>query len=231
MTPNSAVASASLLLLGTEVPPRDLDSGRLKRAFRRMALLTHPDTRRRAGGPDFLRVKQAFDELERYVSLLDRRKPVEASPGGDSVPGRRTAARAAPGPWYWSGRVPRRRLRLGEFLFYSGVISWDELIRAIVEQKGSRPILGQLARDLGLVGTEALETALASRARGEKLGETLVRLDALDAETLERLLAEQRRLQRPMGRHLARMGVIPEGELVDWLCRLWRHNGTAARRS
>jgi len=213
MTPNRAVASASLLLLGMEVPPRDLDSPRLKRAFRRMALLAHPDTRRRAGRP------------ERYASLLERPPRREKA-----AHARAPAARAA-GAWYWSGKVPRRPLRLAEFPFYSGVISWDVLIRVIVEQKGSRPVLGQLARNLGLIDSSTLDGVLAERKQGEKLGEALIRLGILDHRTVDRLAAEQRRLQRPMGWHLVRMGCLPRSEVADCLCRLWRHNLTAARES
>ncbi len=220
MRPSTRVASASLLLLGTELPPGNLDRERLRKAYRRMALLTHPDTRTHDGAPDFLRVQQAFEVLAGYVGAIGSRAA--------SARASRSAGPTSPGAngkvWYWAGKVPRRSLRLGEYLFYRGAIPWDVLIKAIVRQKGARPNLGTLARDCGLISQPMLAQALEGREPGERLGDTLVRLRILDAATLDRLLAEQRRLQRPLGWHLVRMGNVPGAEIPTLLAGLWRHN-------
>jgi hypothetical protein len=220
MTPRSPLSSASLLLLGTEVPPRDLDLARLRKAYRKMAMLTHPDTRRRHNLPDFMHVRAAFEELSRYVA--------EAAPGSATRKAEKPAAGAA--SWYWKGQVPDRPLRLGEFLFYSGVIPWDALIKAVVEQKRARPNLGQLAFRVGLVTVEELAFALRRRNRGELLGDALVRLGFLDRATVDELVAEQKRLQRPLGWHLVRMGSIPTSDIPALLVKLWRHNAPSRRR-
>jgi len=192
----------------------DLDTVRLKREYRRMAMLTHPDTRRRAGGPDFVQVRQALEELMRY---LRAREASVATPD-----------RA--GLWFWRGKTPERVLRLGEYLFYTGRIPWGVLIKAVVEQKRSRPSFGQLARRAGLLTPETLASAIRRRSAGEKLGDTLVRLAILDRAKVDRLLAHQRLLQRPLGWHFVRMGCLPEKEIPATLARLWRHNDAALRR-
>jgi len=233
MTHPPAVACASLLLLGTDVLPRDLDAVRLRKAYRRMAILTHPDTRRQKGGPDFRRVREAFDELTRYVGQIE----VSRVRRGTRQPPPRTHAASAPQPpraravepviWYWKGKIPSRPLLMGEFLFYSGLIPWNLLIKAIVEQKRSRPNLGQLACRLGLLTPERLSAALRKRRQGEKLGGALVRLAVLDRPTVDRLLVEQRLLQRPLGWHIVQMGCLPMSEIPAFLGRLWRHNAAA----
>ena len=45
------------------------------------------------------------------------------------------------------GPLPRRRLRLAEFLYYTGRVSWQSLIGAIVWQRSTRPHFGELAGD------------------------------------------------------------------------------------
>jgi hypothetical protein len=220
MTPASTLAGASLLLLGTDVPPRDLDAARLRSAYRSMAKLTHPDTRRRHGMPDFLRVREAFEELARYVRTTGAR-PRAATVRGASAP---------PASWYWKARVPDRPLRFGEFLFYSGAISWDALIGAIVEQKGSRPPLGRLACRRGVLSPEELATGIERRLRGELLGDALVRLGLVPRTGVDRLLVEQRLLQRPLGWHLSRMGSVAESDIPAFLSALWRHNAASRRK-
>jgi hypothetical protein len=216
------ITSASLLLLGTETPPGNLDPVSLRRAYRRMALLTHPDTRVHTGAPDFLRVRQAFEVLVAHLRTGGAgRVPSQESPSrGPST------AKAPPKPWYWAGKVPRRPLRLGEYLFYRGAIPWDVLIQAIVRQKGARPNFGTLASLGGHVTQPELASGLRGRRPGERLGDALVRLGLLEAAAVEALLEEQRRMQRPLGWHLVRMGSVPGGQIPALLAGLWRHNGS-----
>lgn len=213
-----AVASASLLLLGTEHPPPELDQTLLKKAYRRMALLAHPDTRTRAAAPDFLRVRQAYDLL---LLFLEKGRVL------------RPETPRTPKSWYWTGGMPARELRLGEFLFFAGAIPWDVLIRSISEQRIARPSLGKLAQSSGLATPQTVALALAKRKPGERLGEAMIRLGLVGPRAMATLLEEQRRLQRPLGWHLVRLGHVPQAEIPALLVKFWRHNGgvqAAARR-
>jgi hypothetical protein len=55
----------------------------------------------------------------------------------------------------------------------------------------ARPQLGALLLDKGLITHQQLDEALAARAAGELLGETLVRLGFIFEDELARVLAEQ----------------------------------------
>jgi hypothetical protein len=221
---------ACLLLLGTVATPPDLDPQRLRSAYRRMAMLTHPDSRQRGGGGrSFIQVNEAYLLLRDHLAAPRQQQQRPAGPPRHEPPARSgTRAPGGPRPWIWSGRMPCRRLRLGEFLFYSGAISWNTLIAAIVAQRGSRPTLGQLARARRLLDDAEIRAALAARRPGELLGETFHRLELLDRRVVAMLLAEQRRSQQPFGRHVARLGGLAAADLLAVLAAQRRHNRAAA---
>jgi hypothetical protein len=222
---DASLVGACVLLLGTPVLPAGLSADRLRGAFRRMALATHPDAHRRdPRGRDFIRVQEAYELLRRHVHVASGRPASTAASTARPAPARSTGA------WYWKGRVPNRRLRLGEYLFYTGAISWDMMIAAIVGQRRSRPRLGQLARDRRLLDVSGLAAALAARVPGERLGEAVQRLGLLTRSAVEDLLAEQRRAQKPLGRQLVALGGILRQDLPRVLAGHQRHNREFAGR-
>ena len=87
----------------------------IKHAFREKAKECHPDI---SGGnnpemqENFLKLKDAYDFL-----LSAKKEPVPTENNTKTAD------------------IPNRKLRLGEFLYYSGKISWKELISAITWQK------------------------------------------------------------------------------------------------
>ena len=114
------IAEACSILFGEEftVEKDTLDylqlSG-IKHAYRARAKTLHPDIAasesRSAAEENFLRLKKAYDFLISVKSL----------PSAGTV--RSSAGRPA--------KIPDRRLRLGEYLYYTGKISWNQLIAAI----------------------------------------------------------------------------------------------------
>ncbi len=101
----------------------------IKRAFRTKVKECHPDIAIQRGEPEnaekqFITLKAAYDFL---VS-------VKTTPAAErSYAKKESSARS----------VPRRRLRLGEYLYYAGKIDWNQFISAmawqnISEKKNSR---------------------------------------------------------------------------------------------
>ncbi len=227
-----SLVGACLLLLGSPVLPAALSADRLRGAFRRMALATHPDARQRdPRGRDFIRVQEAYDLLRRHVPVAARQaSPAAAAVHRGAAAPRRAEPKGGTGAWYWKGSVPNRKLRLGEYLFFTGAISWDMMIAAIVGQRRSRPRLGQLARDRHLIDGSGIAAALADRRPGERLGEVVQRLGLLAPPAVEGLLAEQRRAQKPLGRQLVALGGIRQQDLCGILAGHRRHNRAFAAR-
>jgi curved DNA-binding protein CbpA len=91
----------------------------IKHAFREKVKEYHPDAVRNPA-PDsndnFIKLKDAYDFL---ISVKSDKRP------GPAISVKRSSATA----------IPKRRLRLGEYLYYSGKISWQELISAITWQR------------------------------------------------------------------------------------------------
>jgi hypothetical protein len=132
-----------------------------------------------------------------------------------------------PGP-----RLPRRRLRFAEFLYYSGRVSWQSYVAAVAWQRGQRPAIGRLAVDLGLLGqrdvTELLERRRREGAQAEPLGEFAVRRGFLNRAQLLGLVGRQNRGQRRIGQFFLERALLTMDELEGAQLALFGHNARYA---
>ncbi len=234
------LARAAHLVLGREAE-RGL-SGRispaeLRRAFRRRALEAHPDRARVLGRPEWQLATEFRALADAYALLADvvaSRVRVEATrpavrvrttPSPPPPPPR--PARSARAPHVAAGPLPRRRLRLAEFLYYSGRVSFRVAAEAVVWQRRQRPPLGRLAVEWGHLRPDDVLELLSSRRRdrsGELFGEYALRMGALTPRQLLALLGQQRRLQRPIGDYFVQSGIVGTAEIEAAVDALLRHN-------
>lgn len=127
--------------------------------------------------------------------------------------------------------LPPIRLRLGEYLYYTGRIDWTTFFGAISWQIRNRPKIGDIALSLGLLELEDILEIIRQRRPGELFGETAVRLGLLEAYDLLILCGRQRLLNRPIGTFFIKEGILNEKDLVEAVVRLNRHNFFVALRS
>jgi len=196
-----------------------LQESGVKKAFRTRAKTCHPDLASTPGYTepaegDFFEIKEAYDFLLRVVQnrsslTLPRNGNFETfhdKAGSSSQP-----RGEEPGfPFtYYSGPVPRRELKLGEFLYYRGLITWADLIEAIVWQRRYRPKLGTLSVKKELLTPEERDWILGiCRDDGKTpFGTAAVREGLLDHSELKRLLILQKSLF-PFGRFFLDKGLI-----------------------
>ena len=125
---------------------------------------------------------------------------------------------------FYHGPLPRRRLRLAEFLYYSGNISWQSLIGALVWQRSGRPKFGEIARQLRLISAGDMTRVLLARVRHEQTGAAASRLRLITVEDVRRVLRIQRARQSPIGRYFVEKGRVSDPELSRLLHELFRHN-------
>jgi hypothetical protein len=144
-------------------------------------------------------------------------------PNAAGAHGARARADRARGTFY-HGPLPRRRLRLAEFLYYSGSISWQSLIGALVWQRSGRPKFGEIARQLQLVSASDMTRVLLARVRHEPTGAAASRLRLITVEDVRRVLRIQRARQRPIGRYFVEKERMSDMELTRLLHELFRHN-------
>jgi hypothetical protein len=93
-------------------------------------------------------------------------------------------------------------------------VSWENLVKAIVWQRGQRPKIGDLAREWGWIDRQGVLSVLRARKMGEHIGGTLIRLGICNRVQVNSLLLTQRKMQRPFGEFFITNGHLKR-ELVN----------------
>ncbi|MDY6830405.1 MAG: J domain-containing protein [Thermodesulfobacteriota bacterium] len=209
----------------------------LKTAFRKKALKTHPD-RAKALGRSQEELKRLFEETTSAYHTLSlffsgrstrtatvkKEKPASPRPS----PGR--PARKQTADHFYTGRLPRRELRLGEYLYYSGLISWKTLISAIVWQKNQRPRFGEIARQWNFLTDEEVYRILAGKSWNETFGEYARRVGLLSGYQQMAVTGRQKQLQPMIGKHFINEGLFTPAEVDMMVMRAKQHNRGVGRR-
>jgi hypothetical protein len=203
----------------------------LKTAFRKNALKTHPD-RSSALGRSPEEMTRLFQELSSAYKTMQTfclRRPTDPiythihqqpRPQWSSVRARRPAMN----DYYYQGNLPRRQLRLGEYLYYSKVISWRTLIGAIVWQKRKRPLFGEIARQWKFLSDEEIRLILKMKNRGEMFGECARRHGFLSHFQQLAVTGRQRQLQPLFGRHFIEKGLLSLVQINLLVRRMEQYN-------
>lgn len=240
-----------LFSFGTEIDGsllRTVQTADIKSAYRKKAMATHPDHHadrderfRKACSRRFIAVSEAYATLTRYVKLREEKglnlwqeeakRPVR--PARHQSSPHRTARKAGPsGPapsksesgFFWHRVLPDKPLRIAEFLFYTGVIPWHLFIKAIVWQRAQRPRLGEIAQKWRWLTESQIRILMRCRQPGELLGEALVRHGLLKPFQLRVLVAQQRKMQQPIGNFFVRNGHLSPAQMEHYLRRQQSHN-------
>jgi hypothetical protein len=227
-----------------------MQSSGIKSAYRKRALETHPDVAGSGEGycpgegdadaAPFIETHWAYKRLIEFIGTRDshhsrRHQPMRV-PGTVVQPGRRRMKRrarktAAGRTWaerhgghYYKGPMPRRRLMLGEYLFYGGFVPWEALIKAIVWQRRQRPRFGDMALRWGWLKEGQISVGFRFRRLGEPLGQSLLRHGMLSEAQLGALIMKQRGLQSPIGEFFVQGGYLSASRLQGYIERHRRHN-------
>ncbi|MCG6552962.1 MAG: hypothetical protein L7F77_11590 [Candidatus Magnetominusculus sp. LBB02] len=130
---------------------------------------------------------------------------------------------------YRQRAVPRRRLRLGEYLYYSGVVAWKDLIASIIWQTRQKQRLGEIAARWGWLTEAKILEIMKSRNRGERLGDALVRLKIITPFQCNMLVWQQQKSKHPIGKYFTGENLISENDLNRHLANLKLHNRNVAK--
>lgn len=214
-----------------------LDPTMLKTAFRKKALETHPDRAKALGIHEreqtrrFREVKRAYDVL---MPLADKSAPI---PDADRVrahpepgPGPRTEQKPPRRPAqarkssFYTGIVPGHSLKLGQYLYYSGIITWRHLIDAISWQRRIKPRYGQIAQDWNILDHYQILQILQNRDGGERFGEFARRCGLISDFQHLAILGKQKKHHRLFGEYFLDHGILTQRQLDILLKRLEKHN-------
>jgi len=226
----------------------------IKAAYRKRALETHPDRAVILNGlakdlnAEFINVRQAY---ERLLSFVESKKGFYRAATGfensgyqqtDSHyrnrPSRKGSAEhhykprpfhkknTGPADHFYTGNLPKGSLMLGQFLYYSGLISWQTLIEAICWQRRQRPLIGQIATEWGLITYQDVLQILHSRNFDEKFGQCALRIGYISSFELFALVGKQKKLQRPFGEFFIERGLLSAEDIIRTIQKQQIHNVT-----
>jgi len=106
---------------------------------------------------------------------------------------------------------------LGEYLIEKGVITREDLNKALKKQKKNRIPLGQLALQAELISAlEMFQILSGQRKRGKEapiFGELAVELNMLSKKDIDRLLKLQSQTTALLGEELVSIGILTKMEL------------------
>lgn len=203
----------------------------LKNAYRNRAWECHPD----AGGHDggqavrtemFRRSVEAYKLLSEYLKTrkpaIPLRYPQKSTPR--PVMPRIEVVGRVEGELYYDGPMPTIELKIGLFLYYKGVISYQALVRALMWQRDMRPPLGDFACQWGWLNEADVATVLKATHIVGSFGERTVALGLLTQSQLNIILLHQRSRQQQIGRYFVAHSLIPELALKHHLRELACHN-------
>ena len=125
---------------------------------------------------------------------------------------------------FYAGSIPKVNLMLGQYLYYSGLISWRTLIEAICWQRRQRPQIGQIAVSWGLISSQDIIRIITARMFNEKFGECALRIGYISHFEHFALIGRQRQLQRPFGEYFVESGIISSSDIISIAGKQQLHN-------
>jgi len=230
----------------------------IKSAYRKRAMETHPDRAalendrvQRQRHDLFHSVQEAYENLIAFLDAKEKgyRLPPPTRPAPPRTqPDRPAQAKATAqtkaksrNPFsqpavFWDteslyeGALPNRRLLLGHFLYYSGLINWRTIIQALIWQRTERPRLGEIGRRFGLLNEAEVLHILRNRPILQPFGRTALELGLLSQPQLQMLVAHQKRLQKKFGDFFLEKQILAPEELRALLQQYQEHNARISGR-
>ncbi|MGD0280320.1 MAG: J domain-containing protein [Smithella sp.] len=207
----------------------------IKTAYRKRAFETHPDRAKALGAfardlnTEFIDVRQAYEKLLLFVETKGQDAHQHKAGHKKSHDTQRSTCkkRKSYPDHFYTGNVPKGNLMLGQFLYYSGLISWRTLIEAICWQRQQRPTIGQIAISWGLISSQDVMRILTARTFNEKFGECALRIGYISNFEHFALIGKQRQLQRPFGQYFIERGILTSTDIITIANKQQLHNLTA----
>lgn len=125
---------------------------------------------------------------------------------------------------YYEGLMPTISLKTGLFLYYSGKISYEQMIEALVWQRNMRPPIGELAAQWNWLHKSFIEIVLKDVARGGQFGERAVSMGLLKESQVKVLLRHQLFMQKPVGQYFVTNRILTSEDIKESLLIMSIHN-------
>lgn len=210
---------------------RNISLSELKAAYRKKVMETHPDRAialGKAATEMHKRFKDVATAYQRLITFVQGKDGDVLDEIDEEVCNKKNhekivvqqKPKTSGAEFFYNGAIPKRKLLIGQYLYYCRHISWKTLIEAIIWQKKQRPRIGQIALDWGILSVDDVKMILAERTYKEKFGEFAYRNGYLTYFEFLAVLGRQYRLQPPIGKYFTIQNVIGDEELEEMIEKL-----------
>ena len=197
-----------------------------KSAYWSRAKESHPDAHpdatisvQKALGDEFGRVKESYQLL---CSFLKYREQTNCKVNDFIVNCRRKETEAHyrtrrdagdPSELFHYGTVPNIEVKIGRYLYFRGVTSYQSIFKALSWQRKQRPTIGALARQWGWLDDQIIRTILTTRDIPGLFGERALAMGALTIKQQKKLVLYQQSLHQRLGLYFTLNGIVNEKEM------------------
>ena len=203
----------------------------VKSAFRRKALITHPDRSVLSGCPEknpvhFIKALSAYKQLADFIDKRERGVYSSASKTNMVQPQEPVGKDHDTGynKRYYSGIMPHRPLLFAEYLYYSGIITWESFIKALVWQRRLKSRFGEVACRLRYLSKKQICLIIKQQRFNEKIGYAAFRMNFLNRFQVQSILWHQTVSQKRIGTYFVETGIFTNEKLQELLSDHKRHN-------
>jgi hypothetical protein len=219
-----------------------LQASGARSAYRRRAKEIHPDLVagadelvRREHSRLFRQLAEAFDLVTGFLesrtgATHDTPAAAKSAHRDRRPPPQREARKRTDRSGYYCGGVPARPMQIGLYLYYRGMISYSELMEALLWQRQQRPRLGAIARRWGWLSAEDVHSILRGAQVG-RFGDRAVAMELLTPFRLKTLLNFQRCRQQRLGDFFLERKILKVATLERLAAELIEHNRRCRDRS
>lgn len=201
----------------------------VKTAYRLKAKEAHPDRFvdsplqiRKQQTAFFQEVNRAYEVLRSFFQERERGtwEPTDQPRSTTSGSPRKSASTERKA----SCRIPERTLEFGHYLYHRGLISYSEMIDALVWQRRQRPVLGELAVKLGWLKKDDARQVIRQPGSYSRFGERAIRMGLLTPGQVKALILYQRTLQKKFGQYFVEKEILTAAEVEHLAWKLAEHN-------
>jgi len=124
----------------------------------------------------------------------------------------------------YQGPLPSRELLFGHFLYYSGLIDWQTIVRVLVWQRSRRPRFGEIGCSFGWLREDDILPILRQCRIKQPFGQSAVSLGLLTELQMKTILFRQQRLQKKFGEYFTESNIMTPERLARLIARHQAHN-------
>lgn len=125
---------------------------------------------------------------------------------------------------FFSGSLPPKKLRLSSYMYYKGLISRYHVLESIAWQKDRRPLIGQMAMQIGKLTADEFARVIVHVKNGECFGTVARKLKLLSGDVICALVKAQEKYDCRIGRYFSEKKMFSEREITQLDNEMQLHN-------